>query len=230
MSRVSSWPDPSPCRLLPRRRSRALAATSRQEPWPNMSHKLLMKRDAQNHPSPLPCRHSPPPAGRGWFLAALWCRQHRQHEAPCGLFLSSETMGWPCQGAVCPSGAVCLSAQLRDGGDHPDCWLTETWTTWASKRRVAPLAGMQPGCSQDAIPPPPLAMGLGWGHQGPLARTQAVQQPCTTMLGHIIAPPLWAVEQPAPGRQAGSVPDRHAPVSLGSSAPLCPFLGKSGRP
>lgn len=89
---------------------------------------------------------------------------------------------------------------------------------------------MQPGHSGDAIPPPPPAMGQGWRDRGPSAGMRAVQQPHAAVLGDVIAPPLWAAEQPAPGRQAGSVSGRHAPASPGSPALLCPSSGWAGGP
>lgn len=57
--------------------------------------------------------------------------------------------------------SVCLHSRGGGGGNHPDCQLTGTRTTWASNCRGAQVAGMQLGCSWDAIPPPPPAMGQG---------------------------------------------------------------------
>lgn len=144
------WLDPSPCCLLPRRRWRVSLATSRQEPWPKVSHEL--KRDAQKH-LPFPAA-APLEPGRGWLLAGAVHKQHRQRRAPCGLFLGSETMGRPRQGAAFHDEGVCLSAQppgWRGPSRSPSHWdMDNLGKQLPGDTGGQHTVGMQSGCGWDA--------------------------------------------------------------------------------
>lgn len=97
--------------------------------------------------------------------------------------------------------------------------------------RGLPAARMQPTGMQPGHHPTTFCHEAGLrGAWGPSAMMQAVQRLHTAVLGDVIVPLLWAVEQPAPGRQAGIVPGRHAPASPGSPAPLRPSSGRAGSP